>query len=187
MSPTLGRGQSVTQAVVVPQDEFDPNKAPMVVSLFKPDGTPFLADTATVYTVMAVLWNPLTPEAAEALLRSPSSSPYPFKTLVLNQEDESLNGIWQGMAGAPGTSGDQNMQKMADLPTNEAVVVGQWIMASPSRNLVETLDTEDLVAADGGVVLVSALGPGSGDGPTYEWSIAFDGPMIKSRLDALES
>ena len=46
MVDELGKGQAVAQAVVTPQETYDPSRTPLVVSLFKPDGTPFPAFTA---------------------------------------------------------------------------------------------------------------------------------------------
>lgn len=186
MSPALGQGQSVTQAVVVPDTTFDPNKAPMVVALFKPDGTPFLADTATLYTIFTVVWNPMDEDAIEAMLETPNESPWPFKGALFNQVDPTKNGIYANMFGAPGTTGPQLMVKIADLPVGEAVFISPSIIASDDRDPETLLELADLMPELGGVVIASNLDYVD-DEAVYVWSIITDGAKIESRLAALEA
>lgn len=191
MSEHLGQGQSTTQAIVVPQEKLDSAKAPMKVSLFKPDGTPFLADTAAVFSVGTLVWNPLAAEAFTAAFDTPNENPWPYKAAIFNQTDSAKNGIYQNQFGAPGLPEGvpQLMIKIAELPKMEAVFVAPTLIASPDRDKTSVLDLEDLSLEEGGVVISAVAGwhPEGGNSTDYAWSIVIDGARVESRLAALES
>lgn len=188
MSDTLGQGQSVTQAVVVSQEVMDPNTAPMKVSLFKQDGTPFLADTATVFSTMVLVAQDLTDDAFEALTGGDYPLPYPLTIAIINQSPASRNGLYQGQTGAPDTEGPQRMKRISDLPVDDAVVGA--VYAIGETNVEDPLDAEDVteltsLAREGGFMFGS-VDTGAG----RVWGTLYNGARIneiEERLEALES
>lgn len=196
--PKLGGNQSVAQAVVVPQEKFDPNKAPMVVSLFKPDGAPYLADTATVYSVMMVFAQELGPNAYELVRAGNIPGPYGARVMFVKQQDPKENGVFKVMSGAPNTVGPVPMVKLSDLPKGDAVIGCLAIVGDPSSMApLETSGVDDIFAAvqqpdaaSGGFLFGSvAVGEDEAGQPSYIWECIYNGANIASleaRLSALE-
>lgn len=191
MTIELGQNQSVTQAVVVPEEIFDHNTAPMMVALFKPDGTPFLADTATVYSVATAIWNPLGDDLWTLFMETASPAPYPFRSAVFNQLVSSRNGIYQNMTGAPGTTGNQIPKKVAELPTTESVILTQHLFIGADGEVLGVGATP----ITGGFILTSTeiLVDGVADFVTrifYRGDVvaqqAVDIQMLSDRLDSAE-
>lgn len=195
--PKLGGNQSVAQAVVVPQEKFDPNRAPMMVSLFKPDGTPFLADTATVYSVMTVFAQQLGPDAYELVRAGNLPGPYGARVMFFKQQDPKENGVFKMMTGAPNTVGPVPLVKLSDLPKGDAVIACPIIVGDPSSMApLETSDTDDILAAvqqngPGGGFLFGSVSVGEDEvgQSEYRWGCIYNGAYVASleaRLSALE-
>lgn len=186
----LGQNQSVTQAVVTEQVELDRNTAPQLVALFKPDGTPFLGDTASVYSVYAVIWSPFAPELWAALMEAASPAPYPYRSVIFNQLDPEKNGIWQNMTGAPGTVGDQPPKKVADLPKGEAVIISKFFFESTDENDDDKdgqIDLVEMRPITGGFVLASILVDNNGV-PEYQWTVIYRADQLPEyAMEALQT
>jgi hypothetical protein len=160
----------------------------MKVSLFKQDGTPFLADTATVFSTMVLVAQDLTDDAFEALTGGDYPLPYPLTIAIINQSPASRNGLYQGQTGAPDTEGPQRMKRISDLPVDDAVVGA--VYAIGETNVEDPLDAEDVteltsLAREGGFMFGS-VDTGAG----RVWGTLYNGARIneiEERLEALES
>lgn len=181
MVDELGKGQAVAQAVVTPQETYDPSRTPLVVSLFKPDGTPFLADTATVFSTLVLVVQNLTNTAFGVLTNGEYPIPYPTNIVLINQEDESRNGIYQAQMGAPGTTGLQPMKKTSDLPAGDAMIGSVYIIGDTNGSgNVDAANVNALSALvkEGGFI-VGSVDTAAG----RMWGTLYDA----DRLDSLES
>jgi len=149
----------------------------MMVALFKPNGTPFLADTATVFSTMLFVGQNLTDEAYALLMGGTYPLPYPLNIVLIHQTVESRNGLYQFQTGAPETTGPQPMKKVSNLPEGDALVGAVYALGETWNT--GAIDADNINELSEQVREGSFLFASVDAGNARVWGTIFDGSQME--------